>query len=270
MKIYTKFLSIIPIIALSSCSVNRLLNKEQAINTANDILEKQNNGTVVFSEYTYNGQMSLFIEDDDEISEATYYTLQRSYKTPYLHFLEVHRDSNQETGRLELWIYQTSGNVIFAVSDSQSNNKYYTAYPLTLENTFYDLVNSTKEVTNIEHIETLIYSQNILKSVEESYAKPLSRDIYQGYNFVVYSDGRGDLTLNSKFYYQEGNELVAYTEDYRFDKYLFKSLEHNSVIDYVDINNEYDSITLTEKETIYYKVNKTYPDLNNFTFMENN
>lgn len=270
MKTITKFLGVIPVVALSACSVNKVLNKDQAINVAEDIIQQQNNGSASFEEYTYTGQFMKVIDTNEDVTEGVYVKLARSYETPYLYYSEVDRKNGEQVAKVNLWIYQTSGNVIIATSNTKTDENFYTAYPLTLENTFYDLLKATKDVTNIEHVEGLIYSQDVLKGVESLYNESQARQIYQAYSYQVSSKGNGNLNLLSNFSYQEDDQSYVIHEEYSFNKYLFSSLMHLTTVDYEDENGRYDSMTLKESESITYKVKKVYPDLNDFTFIENN
>ena len=270
MKTFTKLLGIVPVISLASCGVYHNLTKEQAIQRASDILSTQNAGQATFKAFTYNGQFSMMNEDNNVVAEGIKYKLVRSYETPYLYFNAVTEENGALTNQTNLWIYQTNGNVVIVYSDDEANEAMYTAYPLTLEDTFDNLVEATSTLTNLEHVEELIYSQDVLEGIETLFNSQEPRVIYQGYQFNVESAGSGNLSLFTDFVYTEGDTSLSVHEEYNFNDNLFSSLLHVGQTTFLQTNGNYNTTTVRQYETIKYSAKLTYPDLNEYTFVQNN
>ena len=268
MKNIIKILSVLPIISLSACSVYKTLSNEQTIIRANEIIEQQNSGAVTFNAFTYSGRYVASFSGESEMLENATRKLVRDYQNPYLYSYSNYQYDN-ETYSTELWIYRTEGNVICAYSDTSENTKVYTAYPLSQENIFASLIEETKTLTDITYVEELTYSQVSLRRIEEFYTQPEPREIYQGYSFVARSKGPGSLDATSSFAYMDNEETIAVSEELSIVNYLFSSLKIVQSVTEINDSGIYETLVLRQTEAISYQAKLVYPDLNNFTFIEN-
>lgn len=266
MKTYIKILSMLPIISLASCSGYNTLSNDEALNRAKEILEKQATGTVSYTAFTYSGKYIASFNGGDDIMETSSRKLIRDYQNPYLYFSLVNEEDNQ-TFTTRLWIYRTDGNVIYAYYNSLESVKKYTAYPLSNENVFASLIDQSADLTDIKYVEKLTYSQESLQRILDFYTKPEPREIYQGYSFVARSKGEGSLDIESNFAYVDNEDTIAVSEELTMIDYLFSSQEIVNTVTQLDEEDEYETITLKQSEVITYKAKLTYPNLNEFTFV---
>lgn len=267
MKKYIKILSMIPIFSLASCSNYKTLSNDQALDRAKEILEKQYLGEVSYNAFTYSAKYVTSYNGKEDIVNSISKKLIRDYLNSYL-YCSIETSKNEQSSFIKLWIYKTEGNVIHAYQNSLENIKIYTAYPLSNETIFDTLIEQSKDIAEIEYVEQLTYSQESLLQIQDFYTRPEPREIYQGYSLISRSKGEGSLDVESNFAYFDNEESVTVSEELTIVDYLFSSRKIVNTVSELNVDNKYETTTLRQTEAIIYKANTTYPNLNEFTFVE--